>query len=253
MPLSTKISTPTLPSATGASTTASPTVEPHLAPGPGSPPVALTKPGKFGSALAFTGDTPRVLCFKADKNVAYSPSRFQGAASLWISVEPSEIPQRYADPFKITDKDYNNDCIWMDFTKNDTPPDFRLGVFGDQSVWDPKNQHNLAEEFFWRLMKVPEPPFAAGVWTHIVLVWDGVNTPAGGRAAMYLDGALRGKTGIIKEPFNGDIAKATIRLGTGPFNGLIDDIALFNRALTLDEVGFLTDANGGAADLYDAH
>ena len=35
---------------------ADPKVEPHLAPGPGSPPVALTKPGKFGSALAFTGE-----------------------------------------------------------------------------------------------------------------------------------------------------------------------------------------------------
>ena len=83
-----------------------------------------------------------------------------------------------------------------------------------------------------------------------MLVWDGINTPTGGRAAMYLDGALRGKTGIIKEPFSWDIAKATIRLGTGPFNGLIDDIALFNRALTLDEVSFLTNATGGIADLY---
>jgi Concanavalin A-like lectin/glucanases superfamily len=231
---------------------ADPRAAPPMAAGLGSPPVALAKPGKFGTALAFTGETPRVLCFKALGNLAYAPERFQGSASFWISVEPTAIPQHYADPFQITDKDYNNDCIWVDFTKNDTPPDFRLGVFGDQSRWDPKNQHNLAEEFFWRLLKVAEPPFAAGVWTHVVVAWDGINTPAGGRAALYLDGVLRGKTGVIKERFNWDIGKATIRLGTGPFNGLIDDLALFNRALTADEVGTLTAATGGVAELYRA-
>src|ERR1700688_3927786 len=54
---------------------ADPKVEPHAAPGPGSPPVALARPGKFGSALAFVGDTPRVLCFKANKNLAYARER----------------------------------------------------------------------------------------------------------------------------------------------------------------------------------
>ena len=230
---------------------ADPKVEPMLEQGLGNPPLAIAKGlGKFGSALAFSRENSRVVCFKADENVAYSSGMFRGSASFWINTDPAAIPQHYADPFQITDKDYNNDCIWVDFTKNDTPPDFRLGVFGDQSVWDKKNLHNLSEEFFWRLLKVPEPPFTPGTWTHVVIVWDGINTSQGGRAAMYLNAVHRGKTGVIRERFNWDIAKATVRLGTGPFVGMIDDLALFNRPLGIDEVGTLYRGEGGVADLY---
>jgi hypothetical protein len=230
---------------------ADPTIDPKLQPGLGSPPLSIAKgQGKFGSALSFSKDNSRVVCFKAYKNVAYSPEVFRGTASFWINADPAAIPQHYADPFQITDKDYNNDCIWVDFTKNDVPSDFRLGVFGDQSVWDPKNLHNLSEEFFWRLLKVSEPPFAPGTWTHVVIVWDGINTSQGGRAGLYLNAVHRGKTGVIRERFNWDIAKATVRLGTGPFVGMIDDLALFNRPLGIDEVGTLYRGEGGVADLY---
>ena len=129
------------------------------------------KPGKFDAALAFIGGTSRVLYFKAAENVAYVREWFRGSASFWIRVEPAAIQPHYAEPLPITDKDYNNGCVWVDFTKNDTPPDFRWGVFGDQPIWEPRNQHNLAEAFFWRLAKVAEPPFAAGIWTHVVPAW----------------------------------------------------------------------------------
>jgi len=128
----------------------------------------------LGSALAFTKENSRIVCYRAEKNVSYSPESFRGSASFWLSLDPSEIPQQYSDPFQVTDKDYNNDCIWIDFTKNDRPSDFRLGVFGDQSVWDPKDLHQYAEEFFFRLLRVTEPPFASGSWTHVVVTWDGI-------------------------------------------------------------------------------
>jgi hypothetical protein len=228
---------------------ADPEVEPELVPGLGTPPLAIM-PGKFGSALAFTKENSRVVCYRAEKNVAYSPEAFRGSASFWLSLDPTAIPQQYSDPFQITDKDYNNDCIWIDFTKNDTPPDFRLGVFGDQSVWDPRNLHNLGEDFFFRLLRVTEPPFAAGAWTHVVVTWDGINSTQTGRAVLFLNGVRQGKTAAISERFDWNISSATIRLGTGPYVGLLDDLAMFNRPLSEEEVNALGVAEGGISDLF---
>jgi hypothetical protein len=227
---------------------ADPAGGPELIPGLGAPPLAMA-PGKFGSALAFTRENSRIVCYRAEKNVSYLPESFRGSASFWLSLNPSEIPQQYSDPFQITDKDYNNDCIWIDFTKNDRPSDFRLGVFGDQSVWDPKDLHQYAEEFFFRLLRVTEPPFASGSWTHVVITWDGINSSQNGRGILYFNGVRQGKTAAVSERFNWDISKATIRLGTGPFVGLLDDLALFNRPLTEKEVVALYTATGGVADL----
>jgi hypothetical protein len=198
-------------------------VEPELVSGLGTPPLAIM-PGKFGSALAFTKENSRVVCYRAEKNVAYSPEAFRGSASFWLSLDPTAIPL--------------------------TPPDFRLGVFGDQSVWNPKNLHNFSEEFFFRLLRVTEPPFAVGAWTHVVITWDGINSTQTGRAVLFLNGVRQGKTAAIRERFNWNISSATIRLGTGPYVGLLDDLALFNRSLTEKEVNALVVAEGGISDLF---
>jgi hypothetical protein len=44
-------------------------------------------------------------------------------------------------------------------------------------------------------------------------------------------------------------AAAFIRLGTGRYVGLFDDIAFFNRALTQEEIRVLNGLTGGVADL----
>ena len=89
--------------------------------------------------LAFTCASNFILFYKAEKNVAYSPQHFRGTASFWMRLDPAEIGGQYADPFQMTDKIFSDDCIWIDFTKNDVPSDFRLGVFGDHDTWDPNN------------------------------------------------------------------------------------------------------------------
>jgi hypothetical protein len=150
----------------------------------------------------------------------------------------------------LTDKDYSNSAIWVDFTKNDTPSDFRLGVFGDQKVWDKKNKKEYSEEFFWRLLKIARPPFSGDKWTQVVVSWEGLNTGQVGRGKLYFDGKFQGETGGIREPFVWDISEATIRLGTGPYVGMFDDIAVFNNSLTYEEVHILYKLKGGVSDLY---
>jgi hypothetical protein len=222
-----------------------------LTPGLGNPPIAIVEGrGRFGAALEFTSDNSHVLVYKADRNVAYSASEFNGTASFWLSLDPAAIPGHFSDPFQLTDKKFSDACIWVDFTKNDQPSDFRLGVFGDLAAWDLTRREARGEDFYHRLAKIAEPPFAGGQWTHVVITWVGINTPQQGRARLYLNGDYRGATGRIGEPFSWDIANTTIRLGMGDFVGLFDDLALFNRALGAAEVRTLYGLERGVAELH---
>lgn len=220
-------------------------------PGLGNPPLAIAKgEGRFGDALDFTLENTHVVFYKAEKNVAYSTKDFSGTLSFWLKLDPQRIPQTYTDPIQLTDKDYSNSAIWVDFTKNDVPSDFRLGIFGDQKVWDKKNLKGASEEFFWRLLKIVKPPFSSDKWTHVVASWEGINTDQIARGKLYFDGKFQGETGAITEPFVWDLPEATIRLGTGPFVGMFDDIAMFDRSLTDEEVRKLYELKGGVRDLH---
>ena len=220
-------------------------------PGLGNPALTIVPgEGKFGDALEFTLENSHVVFYKAEKNVPYTTKNFSGTLSFWLKLDPQKIPQTYTDPVQLTDKDYSNSAIWVDFTRNDTPSDFRLGIFGDQKVWDKKNLKGAAEEFFWRLLKIVKPPFSPEKWTHIVVTWEGINTDKIARGRLYFDGQFQGETGGITEPFVWDLPEATIRLGTGPFVGMFDDLAIFDRSLTHEEVRDLYELNGGVTDLF---
>jgi hypothetical protein len=206
--------------------------------------------GKFGACLEFTKENSHIVYYKAEKNVPYSDKDFDGTVSFWLKLDPQKIPQTYTDPLQLTDKDYSNSAIWIDFTKNDTPSDFRLGIFGELKVWDKKKKKEYSEEFFWRLLKVARPPFSSDRWTHVVVSWQGLNTGQAGRGKLYFDGRFQGETGGIPEPFVWNLSQATIRLGTGPFIGMFDDLAIFDRNLTDDEVLTVYNLRGGIADLH---
>jgi len=219
--------------------------------GTGTPPLKLDSvPGNFNSALSFTKENSHTVFYKVENNIVYSRDSFKGTFSFWLSTNTDEIPGQYCDPVQITDDDYSNSAIWVDITKNDSPSDLRLGVFGDQPVWDVSNKKGEAEEFFWRLHKVAQPPLGKGKWTHIVITWDGVNDTKEGRAKLYLNGEFQGASSIIREPFTWDVAKTRLNLGIG-YVGLLDDIAVFNKALSAEEVRFLYELDKGVAELHN--
>ena len=221
-----------------------------VADGTGSPPQKLdTARGNFGGAIAFTKENTHTVFYKVENNIAYSPAQFSGTFSFWLSTDTEEIPGQYCDPVQITDDDYSNSAIWVDITKNDSPSDLRLGVFGDQPVWDVSNKKGEAEEFFWRLHKVAQPPLGKGKWTHVVMTWEGLNESNQGRARLYLNGEYQGSSSMIREPFTWDVAKTRLNLGIG-YVGLFDDVAAFNRALNAEEIRYLYKLDNGVAELY---
>lgn len=223
----------------------------QASPGINDPDVTIEdNAGRIGSALKFSRSYKRALFYRTEKNLDYSTEDWAGTISFWLNLNPDEdLEPGYCDPIQVTDTAYNDAAIWVDFSK-DLPREFRLGVFGDLEVWNPqKISPNDNPDFLNRLVAVTSPPFKRGSWTHIVMTYEGLNSDAGATARLYLNGELQGSAVVIREPFTWDLSASTIRLGIN-YVGLFDELAIFDRALSDEEVLVLHQLNGGVAALH---
>src|SRR5689334_559772 len=101
-----------------------------------SPDIVIAKgQGRYGDALQFRKKNTQALFYRASVNSGYRPRNWSGTLSFWLSVSPDTDLDGYTDPLQLTDKTYNNAAIWVDFTRDDKPRHFRLGVFGDSASW----------------------------------------------------------------------------------------------------------------------
>jgi hypothetical protein len=187
---------------------------------------------KGGGALHFAEKNGNAVFFRAAKNVNFKA----GTISFWLRVDPEkELAPGYCDPLQLTDKAYNDSAVWVDFTKDEKPRHFRLGVFGVLSEWNPNNiesDKNVA--FSQRLVVVQKPPFTGSEWTHVAITHNGLGTGQG-VAALYLNGQLIGKSPRIRESFGWDAAKSTLRLGVS-YLGWMDELMVFDRVLSETEI-----------------
>jgi Concanavalin A-like lectin/glucanases superfamily len=219
-------------------------------PGIGSPDVGIAPgKGRFGDALHFKKKNTKAIYYQAEKNVAYKNENWNGTVSYWLSLDPDkELEPGYCDPLQVTDEDYNDAAVWTDFTKDDSPRHFRLGVFGDLKVWNPKNlEPDQNPDFLQRLVVVKKPPFASGQWTHVAITFSRLGSSSG-LAKLYLNGHLQGTAQGIREPFTWDVARAAIRLGVN-YVGLYDEVALFNRPLSDAEIQKLYQLKNGVGSI----
>jgi hypothetical protein len=202
--------------------------------------------GKFGDALRFAKRIRPVIHYKAAKHVAWSEGDFQGTVSMWLQLDPEkDLEPGYCDPIQLTDKKWDDACLWLDFSKDETPRLFRLGVFPDTPEWNPKKEKNAPRPE----IIVKRHPFARGRWTHVVFTWERFN---GGRddavARLYLDGALQGEL-RGRKTYSWELSKAAIVLGMN-YVGLYDDLAVFSRPLSPEEVVALGRLEGGVRPLH---
>ena len=191
--------------------------------------------GVRGDALRFRSVNQAALFLKAAGNTAYSPDGWSGTASFWLRLDPDQDLKGFSDPIQITDKAYNDSCVWVDFTKDERPRHFRLGVFGNLSAWNPGNlppDRNPA--FEKRLVVLREPSFSSKRWTHVAITWSRIGSESGS-AKLYVHGRLVGTAEGIRERFTWEADKAVIRLGVN-YAGLFDELAIFDRPLTAAEV-----------------
>lgn len=191
--------------------------------------------GRKGDALRFPVKNTKAVFFKAGKN--FSPT--SGTVSFWLKLDPDQdLAPGFCDPLQITDKAYNNSAIWVDFTKDDKPRHFRLGVFGALKAWNPNNlESDKNPAFNNRLVVVNKPPFTRDRWTNVAITYSGLGSE-NGTASLYVNGQLQGSSSPVKEMFDWDAANTTFRLGVN-YVGLMDDLSTFRRALTAKEIAEL--------------
>ncbi|HLF94397.1 MAG TPA: LamG domain-containing protein, partial [Planctomycetota bacterium] len=206
--------------------------------------------GRYGDALRFEKKPKGVLFFKAAKNVSWSEGEFSGTVSFWLSLDPErDLEPGYCDPIQITDKKWDDACFWVDFSKDEVPRLFRLGVFPNLREWNPQGRKVdtiPAEER--PMVTVKRHPFERGKWTHVAFTFRGLNSGRDDAVAkLYLNGELQGElTG--KRTFTWDMSKAAVVIGVN-YIGLFDDLAIFNRALGPEEIREVARLEGGVGSL----
>ena len=206
--------------------------------------------GRWGGSLRFLDVSERVVLYRGKDNAPYDSQGWGMTVSFWLRVDPENgLKPGYVDPLQITDKKWNDASLFVDFTKDDQPRHFRLGVFSDFAHWNPTN--TKWEEFPVAkrpMVVVTKTPFAGDRWTHVAFSLSNVNSgKANGVARFYLDAKPQGA-------LNGDhrltwtVDDLAIMLGI-QYIGDMDDLAIFNRALQPQEVLTLMELEGGVVTL----
>lgn len=217
-----------------------------IEPGNNIPEITIAKDaGRLGDALRFSAKSQKVLCYKAATNGFEPTDNWSGTVSLWLKLDPDkDLPAGFCDPLQITARQWDDASFFIDFDQT-LPRDFRLGVFSDRSVWNPRN--TSWEEFPIAqrpMVPVKHPPFAHDSWTHVVFTFVNLNstTQQASTASLYLNGKQQG---TLTQPMKFTWSKsqdgskeAMIMLGIN-YVGDLDELAIFRRPLSAEEVKHL--------------
>lgn len=223
---------------------------------PGLPPsgyVSIVKnQGRFGDGLRFHKNSPEMIFFQAERNLAYHTNDWNGTVSFWLSLTPdADLEPGYTDPLQITSRAWNDAAFFVEFTKDEKPREFRLGAYADLKVWNPQNRDWGRIPFEEKpLIKVERPPFARDQWTHVVFTFQKFNTGrSNGVTKLYLNGHPQGTLSPRQQTFTWDPAKSMVMLGLS-YVGRWDELAMFNRALSDAEVQALHQLKNGVQAIY---
>ena len=204
--------------------------------------------GVFGDAIHFKQAQTDAVFYKAQRNVGYSATSWSGSISFWLRLDPDRpLAPHYCDPICITDKQWNDGAMWVDFTDHN-PRKFRMGAMGDLAAWNPDNSE---EEQLWEMRSttVEVAPMNSKDWTHVVMTYSGMNTKDAAYH-LYLDGQLQGSIQGVADPFIWEIEQGKIMLGLG-YIGFMDELAVFDKALSATEVAYLFRLPKGIQSLLD--
>lgn len=211
----------------------------------------LSGAGRFGGALRFTAKKSPVVFFRGARNMPHETADWSGTVSFWLGAEPQDLEPGFCDPVQITPRAWNDAAFFVEFERRPESVPFRLGVYADSNVWNPlKRPFSEIPAQERPLVTVEKPPFSRGKWTHVLFTFERFNTGrSDGVARLYLDGQLHGSLSPRQQTFTWDVENTAIALGLN-YIGMIDELSIFKRALTREEVGQLFALEKGVASIY---
>jgi len=215
--------------------------------------IKITKgSGRFGDALLFTKKNPIKPFFRDGGNVGYSSTDWNGTFSVWLRLSPDvDLEPGYSDPLQLVGNDGNKGFIFLEFDKDTKPRHFRFAVRPLIELWDPQRVGWTDLPYEKRpMVQVERAPFSQARWTQVVFSLERINAKNTKPVAkMYLDGQLQGAIENWDLTFGWAPDSALLVLGSA-YVGFLDDLAVFDRALTDSEVKTLHQLANGVADLY---
>lgn len=196
----------------------------------------LKEGGRLGGCLDFQDADADWILYRAENNLKYRESDWQGTVSIWLRCDPVDgLAPGYCDPIQITPRQWNDAAFFIDFNKEGSPRDFRLGAFSDLELWNPENVDVPEPER--PLVTAQEPGFSPDQWTHVAFTWEGYNNgTTEALTRFYIDGELNGTLKGWEQQFTWAAdERSAIMLGLH-YIGQLDELACFNRALDAEEI-----------------
>ncbi len=208
--------------------------------------------GRFGDALHFTKKS-RYQPFWPGKDVLnYNDKNWSTSVSIWLKLNPDkDLEPGYCDPVQIVGDDTKKGFIFLEWSKDETPRFFRYAIRPLFELWNPNNEKWDEMPVNKRpMIQVANAPFASDKWTHIVFTLENANDkskPQSGK--LYINGKPIGKIENWDLTFGWNPEKVRLVLGAY-YVGQMDDLAIFDRALSDAEVKQIYELKDGIRELY---
>ena len=207
--------------------------------------------GRFGGALWFPKKGSFRPQFKGADVLNYNDRNWSATVSVWLRLDPDkDLEPGYCDPVQIVGDDGKKGFIFLEWSKDETPRYFRYAIRPLVHLWNPDHVQWDAIPFAKRpMVQVERAPFSRETWTHVVFTLENINDKS--RKALgklHMNGQLKGTIENWDLTFGWDPAQVLLVLGAA-YVGHMDDLAVFNRALTDAEVKQLFELKNGVRDL----
>jgi len=207
--------------------------------------------GRFGSGLLFTKKNNFKPAYKDAGVIGYNDKGWNATVSVWLRLDPDkDLEPGYCDPVQIVGDDGKKGFIFLEWSKDETPRFFRYAIRPLFHIWNPDNVQWADIPFSKRpMVQVERAPFSREAWTHAVFTVENINdktkSPAG---RLYLNGKPQGAIEKWDLSFGWDPSRVLLVLGAS-YVGQMDDLAVFNRALSPEEVKAVYELKQGVAEL----
>ena len=218
--------------------------------GPGESIKLAPGAGRFGGALHVSKKNPVRPYYTATGILDYKTANWSGAVSVWLKLTPDEdLEPGYCDPVQIVGGDTKKGFIFLEWSKDEKPREFRYAIRPLLELWNPQNKDWAKLTDAERpAVNLKSAPFSRTKWTHVVFTYDRINAGKAGVGKLYFDGKLQGTIKDWDLTLGWDAAKVQLVLAAA-YVGHMDDLAVFNRALTDREVELLHGLPKGVAGL----
>lgn len=190
----------------------------------GSASAWLAEPqARFGGALHVDGQS---VYATVTNTTALDINENQVTISLWARLEqlPTDLPAGFGGIYDSPNDSY---VIYLD--RGNQELRFKVTTAEGQAVRP----------------GIPQANLVLNEWIHVLAVYDGNASPDGGEARIYLNGELKdtegsaGLTGLVRPGQVAGLGRDGATAGYF-YTGAIDDIGVWSRALTTDEIAYIS-------------